>query len=483
MNLRCLGLPRITVTIAVFLASACEGSVGTMTGSGGAAAGTGGAQSGSGGGIAPGTGGNPTAGTGGAAAGSGGGSGSGGAVGSGGRPGTTGTGGRGPAGSGGTSASGGAGGAPPPLDCGPDATVIENHGPPANRINYVIIGDGYAAADLNTTLIDHVNFYMAKRFTELGQPYLRYRNFVNICVLKKASTPICGSSALGCCGDDASRLANCDNAAVNAAITAGIPASFMVDWKAVVLNGSSWWNSGGMLMYWSGGNRDADGAALHEGSHGFHQLADEYGSNNNNDSGCNTENREVNSTHDPATTGGKWDLWLGYNAVGATGMQVATQTGFSVGSRYCSTTQWRPSDNSMMNSLFGDAPNTSFNSVSREQMAIGMWRYVVPIDSTEPAAGAVTNPAMLKVNVIDAAVINVDWTVDGTTMMNGGTTLNTSTLAAGAHTITARAYDNATTDLVRYKTGVCPASVTGTFCHRTAWNRSTQTVTWTVTKN
>ena len=30
-------------------------------------------------------------------------------------------------------------------------------------------------------------------------------------------------------------------------------------------------------MYWSGGNADAPGAALHEGGHGFHNLSDEYG--------------------------------------------------------------------------------------------------------------------------------------------------------------------------------------------------------------
>ena len=120
------------------------------------------------------------------------------------------------------------------------------------------------------------------------------------------------------------------------------------------------------------------------------------------------------------------------------------------GSRYVAN-QYRPSANSMMNSLFGNNVNTSFNAPSREQMVMSIWRVVKPIDSTEPAAGAVNNPAMLKVNVVDPAVINVDWSVDGTMMVNGGTTLNTSSLAAGTHTITATAYDNAGMDLVRYR--------------------------------
>ena len=46
---------------------------------------------------------------------------------------------------------GGAGGAPPlpALDCGGKGAVIENAGPPANRVNYAILGDGYSQAELD----------------------------------------------------------------------------------------------------------------------------------------------------------------------------------------------------------------------------------------------------------------------------------------------------------------------------------------------
>jgi hypothetical protein len=190
-----------------------------------------------------------------------------------------------------------------------------------------------------------------------------------------------------------------------------------------------------------------------------------------------TEYAEVNSSGNPMTTGGKWDMWIGYTATGATGLQ-----GTWSGSRYVGSGQYRPSANSKMNSLFGTDPNTSYNSVSREQLIFTIWRYVTPIDSTVPAAGAVSNPGVLRVNVIDPAVINVDWTVDGTTMNDAGLTFDTATLAAGSHTISAKAYDNATTDMVRYRSGICPSSVTGNYCSRTAWSRSQQTVTWIVTK-
>ena len=106
-------------------------------------------------------------------------------------------------------------------------------------------------------------------------------------------------------------------------------------------------------------------------------------------------------------------------------------------------------------------------------MIMDIWRFVVPIDSTEPPAGAVSNPGTLKVNVIDPAVINVDWTVDGMTKSNAGPSLSLAGLASGNHTISAKAYDNAGEDLVRH----VPGSTWG----RQNWARSVQTVTWTVT--
>ncbi len=400
-------------------------------------------------------------------------------------------------GTGGGFVAGGAGGAPgvPPLDCGAEGWAVENHGNPKNRVNYVILADGYTAATAETTLKTHIAAALKRRFeAESGEPYGRYRNFVNICVMKAVSATdgIGNGETAFDGGNGGDRLAKVNSTKVNAYIKAKVPATFEVDWKAVVLNQDKWENTGSYLMLWSGGGKDAPGAALHEGGHGFHQLADEYGSQ----TGCGSPaqkascgasgaaDAEVNSAGNCTTTDGKWSLWLGTTQkglkvpdMGATGMQGTWQ-----GSRYVGTGQYRPSCNSMMNSLFGEAVDTSFNSVSREQMIFSIWRAVTPIDSTEPPAGAANNPAILKVNVVDPAVINVDWTIDGATTANGGPTFSTAALTSGTHMISAKAYDNASTDLVKLRTGMCPADVKGNYCHATSWPRSTQTVTWTVTK-
>jgi hypothetical protein len=471
------------------------GSGGTSTGMAGGPGGNGGRGGAAGRGGATGTAG--SAGT----AGSGGGAGRGGATGTAGSAGTAGAGGgSNPTGAGGSSSTTTA-----MLDCGTNGYVVENHGPPSNRVNYVIVGDGYQSADLmpGGPFETHIKNAMARRFSQNAQPFLRYRNFINICGIKVVSTgKICSGSALGCCGSDSSRLANCDNTKATA-VANGLPKTLTIDWMAIMLNGSSWWNSGGWpYMYFSGGNSDAPGAALHEGGHSFIGLADEYGTCTGGGCGMNTNFGgavsadttwpEINNCKDPTTTDDKWMKWMGYNQTGATGI-VST---FS-NSRYRAD-DYRPTDNSMMNSLFCGSSdqtkciaNTAYNAVSREEIVMTIWKRIRPIDSTDPAAGAVTSPGVLKVNVIDPMVINVDWTVDGTVTKNGGTTFDTSTLAAGAHTISATAYDNAGDDLVRYKDSTCPTSQTKpgsspnpgyNFCKRTGWKNSTQTVMWTFTK-
>jgi hypothetical protein len=445
-------------------------------GSGGSNNGSGGANSGSGGSIS---------GTGGSSNGTGG-SGTGGLRGSGGRANG------GSTGSGGMTGSGGAGGAPPPLDCGPDGWVVENHGPPSNRINFVIYADGYNASQVapGGLVETHVKHVLPRRFSENAQPYLRYRNFVNICVLRPASSGTPGMFGCQCSGD---RVGTCNTNAMMSYATSKLPTSLIIDWRAGMFNTTEYCNSGGQgLLTWAGGHGDASAASLHEGGHAFHALADEYADCIGTSCGADTKGtgasftayQEINSCGNPMTTDGKWDKWIGYNQAGATGLQSTWSH-----SRY-NASNYRPTANSMMNSMFCNAtdetkctPNTAFNSVSREQIVMSIWKKVKPIDSTEPPAGAVSSPGVLKVNVVDPAVISVDWTIDGTTQVNGGTTFDTSTLGAGSHTVSAKAYDNAGDDLVRYKDSTCqPNANGGWYCHRNAWKNSIQTVTWTFTK-
>jgi hypothetical protein len=338
-----------------------------------------------------------------------------------------------------------------PLNCGAVGVAMVNAGSPANRVNYVIVGDGYSQADLSAGIYEsHLNAMLTYRFSSTADPYLRYRNFVNICALSAVSqTSGIGSSpgntAFQGYGNDASRLGYANQSLVDSFISANIPASLLVDWKSVVLNDSSWWNAGGSTMVWSGGHPEAGGAALHEGGHAFHGLGDEYGGSGTN---CNSEPWQINLTHDPVRTANKWSQWLGYTQAGLTGLQSTFDGGL-----FCAAGQgiWRPSDNSVMNMLFqAYAPTNVFNSVSREKVIRDLYAFVSPVDCATDTRSTLSNPLRIQVNVVDPAVIKVDWSVDGVVVStNGGGIFDVGgeRLASGSHTITARAYDD--TDMVR----------------------------------
>jgi hypothetical protein len=282
-------------------------------------------------------------------------------------------------------------------------------------------------------------------FSEIGQPYLRYRKFINICALKVASNDPCVDdddvagdecdSAFNGHGDDASRLGGVDRNAVNSAITRLLP-NVDVDWRSVTINAGAdnWWNSGGSIMVWNGGfeprNRSAS-VALHEGGHAFHRLADEYGG-----SDCSRQpGSEVNVTLD-RTGRDKWAEWLTpqpFDDMGRTGLHGAFEGGY-----YCNTGRFRPTQNSEMNQL----PDY-YNMPSMQKIVRDIYGIVDPIDAHTDNTSPLDNPTQLVVSVIDPAVIKVEWSVDGTVVAaNGGQCFTPSGLAPGSHTVTARAYDD-----------------------------------------
>jgi hypothetical protein len=324
------------------------------------------------------------------------------------------------------------------LDCGESAIVLESAGDPKNRVNYVIAGDGYTEAELETTYVQHLQEMLRVRFQPALEPYLRYRKFINICALKVASPKsgigtTRGDSPFGGYGNDQTRLGYIDDAKVRAAIMRLLPSEIEVDWTAVVLNSNRWWNSGGRFMVWSGAHKDAGLAAQHEGGHSFQLLADEYGG------ACTFSGDEarmrINVTKDRTNTAGKWNMWFDFDQNPGTGMQ-----GVYEGGQYCDTGAFRPSEESVMNMLWD---SSYFNSISLENAVRVIYDMVDPIDSATPADTSA--PGVLTVDVVDPAVIKIDWYVDGMLQAKaGGRALDVPglRLSSGSHSIRAHAYDD-----------------------------------------
>jgi IgA Peptidase M64 len=343
------------------------------------------------------------------------------------------------------------------FDCGSQGIVFENNGPHQNRVNYVILGDGYTADMLDTVYPEHIQNMLTgtpqSMFTQLGEPYLRYRKFINVCGLKVASNEACiddqdtgqqCDSFFNTNGDDASRLARLGAAGqqlVDSTIAELLPADVDVDWIALTVNAGArnWWNSGGRFMLWNGSytpRGQSASVALHEGGHAFHGLADEYGGN-----ACQNRNaNQANVSIDAAAA--KWQVWLGFDhdadnpeGTGAVGTDVQ---GAFLGALYCDTQYYRPSDNSQMNQL----PDP-FNMPSIDKIVRDIYEIVDPIDEFTDNASPLTDPTEIRVRLVDPAVLKVDWSVDAALVReNGGECFDPAQLSPGEHTVTAHVYDD-----------------------------------------
>ena len=159
--------------------------------------------------------------------------------------------------------------------------MVEGHGPPSNRVNYLILADGYDATTVDTTLEEHIHAALDRRFNhESGEPYGRYRKFVNICVMKVVSQsdgigngPTAFDGGNGGDRPGARRYQQKVNAYLDANLTGklrGRLASRRAQSESLGEHGLA------TDVVVRRAHRDAPGAALHEGGHGFHQLADEY---------------------------------------------------------------------------------------------------------------------------------------------------------------------------------------------------------------
>lgn len=330
------------------------------------------------------------------------------------------------------------------FDCGPDGVIFEDSGRPDNRVSYVIVGDGYTESQLDTIYLDHITNMLEHEdgmFGQLGEPYRRYRKFLNICALKVPSQDGCiddldtnleCDTAFDGYGDDLSRLGIVNENLVYAAIAERLPDSIDVDWVGVTINAGAqnWWNSGGAVMVWNGGYEPqghSASVALHEGGHAFHGLADEYDGTSQS---CSVA-PELNVSTD--ASGEKWAEWLGFDHTPGSGLHGAFE-----GARYCATGVYRPTENSEMNLL----PDY-FNMPSIQKVIHDIYAVVDPIDAHTESDVPLSDPSALQVRVVDPEVIALSWSIDGAIVPGEtGECFDLPDLEPGEHTIEVRAVDD-----------------------------------------
>lgn len=361
-----------------------------------------------------------------------------------------------------------------------ESTVTKNlgaTGDPANRVDVVIVGDGYLASEQSAFQADAAN--LAAEFLAL-EPYASYRGFINMTTLFVASNqsgadhpePVCEDGTpdplaplfvdtafdATFCSFGIHRLLTVDESKVVAA------AAVLPDWDhlLVVVNDEVYGGSGGLLAVISTNEAVVD-LALHEYGHSFTQLADEY--DGSSAPGCTDlggGSCEANVTDATSIGEIKWNEWI----AGSTPIPTpATNSWIDVvglfeGARYTTTGLYRPWHTCLMRAL-GSNSGIEFCPVCAEAYALrlfnGGWGVPdfglswiepgsrSPSEDVSTTVGATT---VFSVDVVraDGSLPAIQWFIDNTPVSGAnGTSFSYHPAGVGIDEVSVEVLDSGNT--------------------------------------
>lgn len=252
---------------------------------------------------------------------------------------------------------------------------IKNNGDSANRVDLVILSEGYTQNELPQFEQD-ARVIMEGYFDEAV--YTEYEPLFNVWRVEVASNQSgAGQGApkdtrfgahFGCY--NIQRLLCVDEAEVFDYLRSVLPSN-AIDKVLVVVNTETYGGAGGQVATMSLAPQAID-LALHELGHSFAKLADEY------DYGTcrRTEPSNANATTDP--NGGKWSHWF----------DRASNVGVYEGAMYCPSGMYRPTYTSMMKDL-----GQPFYAVNESQIVRSIYQYVSVMDGFAPSAASIAMAA------------------------------------------------------------------------------------------
>jgi hypothetical protein len=324
-------------------------------------------------------------------------------------------------------------------------TTIRAWGVSANRVDLVILGDGYTESELDQYASDVETFVQALFSQEPFREYQRYFNVHRVDVVSnesgadhpEQSPPLFKDTALdatyNCAGIQ--RLICVNSSNVNTVLARSIVPD-MRDLVLIIVNDPTYGGSGGAFAVASV-HPEVVEIILHELGHSFGLLADEYGGPPPPDCNASVEPPEPNATKESDPELIKWRVWIDPSTPVPTAGATVSEPGLYESAKYCDTGLFRPTYDSKMRSL-----NQPFEQINSEQLVKRVYNWASPIDAVEPSDTMVTLTAEesrnFSVETLEPFTqsLNIIWNVDGQPYAAGKDfTLNASTLTPGLHTV------------------------------------------------
>ncbi|HSB72006.1 MAG TPA: M64 family metallopeptidase [Candidatus Methylomirabilis sp.] len=332
----------------------------------------------------------------------------------------------------------------------PVATIRIN-GDPANRVDIVVLGDGYTASELPKFASDAETSIQALFAQDPWREYQRYFNVHRVDVASpesgadhpESTPPVYRDTffdaTYNCAGIP--RLICVDNTQVDEVLSRSLPPGSR-DVILVLVNDAVYGGSGGSI---SVASMDASSieVVLHELGHSFGLLADEYGGSDPPYCDATQEPPEANVTGESQPSLIKWAPWILPSTPLPTPGTEPGVPGLYEGAKYCSTGLFRPTYDSKMRTLY-----RPYEQINSEQLIKRVYNGVSLIDSSTPSEPTLVLPrGATQVFQIDVPsplshTLSATWRVDGQPGGSGTVfALNTSALAPGDHTVEAEVRD------------------------------------------
>ena len=337
---------------------------------------------------------------------------------------------------------------------GETVTVIRNNGPSANRIDYVILGDGYTAAEMGKFAADVENFVLSVFNQEPFKEYANYFNVLRVDVVSnesgadKPASGIYKDTALDAtfyCSQIQRLICVSVSKVYDALNRSGIAAD-QKDLILVLVNDAEYGGSGGALAVASTHPSCVE-LILHETGHSFGLLADEYDYGTCNSS---SEPSAPNATKETDRAKIKWNAgggppagWIDPSTPLPTTGTASGIPGLYLGAVYCPTGLYRPTYNSKMRNL-----GQPFEQINQEQLVKRFYSYVSGLDSVSPDA-SVVDLALGEKKTFQITrmqpfshALSAAWRLDGILLNTGSEiTLDSSGGTYGSHQLTVEVHD------------------------------------------